>query len=475
MAHDVRSRHSTNMRASHGATFLAPSSVPADAPLVAAQQTTSDGIEPGAIQTAHFDPKAVVGGLVNGPAEVVVDDAGILIKNGKLRLQDEYGTTVAGAAGFAGGWADFIRDGLYGSDFAGGTIGYVAPGRTAILPYWTVTLTGAPTVTLVSDAEFPAGRCVRAAFSAVTDRVLLASDIVPVIGGSAYTIAYTVRETSAGAAEVQTDLRVRWYDANGVYIRSFTGMASGQPVAGRVALTTPYGLYSPPNARFASMELTLYEFIAHDALAKVEVGGIRLQPVAVNIDESLYLKTSQAEFGELRITGDALVPPESGHGSLSVGGDGDMYIVDGAESLRFSVTSQGAIDTYDGNEFGSYTPVVTNGGTVTWGERSGRYQRIGNMVWVEIDLFISGAGSGASAIGVSLPVPMGFDNGNQRQVLSGFAESVGTPWSGNIFGLSDSSDGSLLQRVRNSAGTNFTGANLLASGRLVLQGWYRAA
>jgi hypothetical protein len=96
---------------------------------LAADSVGSPQIQDSAVQTTHFDPTAVAPqatqatNVQNVPAEVIVDDSGLTILNGKLTLQDVTGQSVLTPLGFAGSWIDFISSGAYNGQFRAGSTG----------------------------------------------------------------------------------------------------------------------------------------------------------------------------------------------------------------------------------------------------------------------------------------------------------------------------------------------------------------
>lgn len=65
------------------------------------------------------------------------------------------------------------------------------------------------------------------------------------------------------------------------------------------------------------------------------------------------------------------------------------------------------INTYlmgEGGAWTSWTPVVTQSGTVTFTNTRSRYARYGRTIHFSIDLIVTGSGSGNNAISITLPV-----------------------------------------------------------------------
>lgn len=137
------------------------------------------------------------------------------------------------------------------------------------------------------------------------------------------------------------------------------------------------------------------------------------------------------------------------------------------------------VSVYNNGNFHTYTPTVTNGGTVTFSTQTGFYVQIGEMFYVTVYLVISGAGSGAGI--VMLDMPTAVYRGT-RQTLDMHCESVGPGGShignGNCVFFTSGS-GATSDRLRQSsngatnADANITGADLLVGGIIVVEGWYR--
>ena len=130
----------------------------------------------------------------------------------------------------------------------------------------------------------------------------------------------------------------------------------------------------------------------------------------------------------------------------------------------------------------TYTPTVTNGGTVTWATRTGYYYKLGKIVFVLVYLAVNTVGSGSGIVSVDMPSSV---DRTTRQILSVHAETIGANGSATssirggecVFftgGTAATSD-----RIRVNNGTsnesNILGNDLLAGGTITIQGWYREA
>ena len=131
----------------------------------------------------------------------------------------------------------------------------------------------------------------------------------------------------------------------------------------------------------------------------------------------------------------------------------------------------------------TFTPAWSNIGSAVFDINTGWYYKIGKLVFVCIYAHVATAGSGTTALTVSLP---SAPYRTSRQVLSFNADGIrGTGSSVNgyavIFSTAEGFSGALVDRLRGSSNaatnidTNVTGADLSVNGRLTVQGWYREA
>ena len=111
---------------------------------IAAGAIGADEIAAEAITTEKFHVGAKAPGVENSTSEVLIDDTGITILNGKLFLLDSAGSSVLEGAGFGGSWLDFLKTSAYNGTFSSG-IGHSIPPPAKVevttdddLPYWTV-------------------------------------------------------------------------------------------------------------------------------------------------------------------------------------------------------------------------------------------------------------------------------------------------------------------------------------------------
>lgn len=154
-------------------------------------------------------------------------------------------------------------------------------------------------------------------------------------------------------------------------------------------------------------------------------------------------------------------------------------------STNISVAGSGAITgnlTVAATTWTTYTPTVTNGGTVTWTTRTGYYYKLGKIVFVCINLVVNGVGSGSGLVAVDMPSSV---ERTGRQALTVHAETIGANGNatssirgGECVFLTGGS-GATSDRCRVDNGTsnesNIQGIDLLAGGLITIQGWYREA
>lgn len=277
-----RASHKFRVRATHDfdASFFMPN---AGAAADAEQWTYDQVLPPGSIR-----PGMSVTDLINGPATVVIDASGITIEDGALTLKDEFGSTVLVSSGFQGSWADFVSTGVYNGVLRSGVLGVLVNGRSAQLPYFTVSRTGSAVLTFQADATMPGGNRARITFSAVTvDVGVLVTDLISVIGGHSYRASVTgAARGGAGTAGWNVTLYVNWYDAAGALISS-TALAGGSnggttnktfgPDADVFDQASGDAIVSAPlTAAFASIEVQANETGVHHASTSVDIGSLSL-------------------------------------------------------------------------------------------------------------------------------------------------------------------------------------------------------
>lgn len=172
----------------------------------------------------------------------------------------------------------------------------------------------------------------------------------------------------------------------------------------------------------------------------------------------------------------------AGASSLILRGGNSVSSATSADLDADTLGISGYVDSYNGNNFGSWAVTVGNSGGATFSASSGgSYVRFGKLWFVQIYLVVATAGAGAGI--VTVDVPFTIDR-SKRQTLAMHTESTGPGGShiGNgtctwfVGGAGGTAD-----RLRTSsngatnADANITGADLLVGGIITIQGWLREA
>jgi hypothetical protein len=140
--------------------------------------------------------------------------------------------------------------------------------------------------------------------------------------------------------------------------------------------------------------------------------------------------------------------------------------------------------TVSSTTWSTYVPAVTNGGTVTWSQQVGWYKKLGKMVFVEIYLSASAAGSGTTGLTISLPSTPYRDGGSgantTRQVFysycGGVAAGTNSSISGSFTGVVlAGGSGAVIDQFRGPTDIQMRGEQIGTSTIITIQGWYREA
>lgn len=165
----------------------------------------------------------------------------------------------------------------------------------------------------------------------------------------------------------------------------------------------------------------------------------------------------------------------------SVGTPHAEIVMSSSNTGNVDVVLQGRFTTYNDDVFDTYTPVIANGGTATFTSRTGWYQRIGKMIFVNAEFVVNAAGSGAGLVTVSLPFTPFRTNTRQTMSLhSKGAWTAGMAANGCAV-IMDTGAGDVIDQLASSNDNALnrdgviTGANLLAGCRITVEGWYREA
>jgi len=143
---------------------------------------------------------------------------------------------------------------------------------------------------------------------------------------------------------------------------------------------------------------------------------------------------------------------------------GDVHVASG-QGIDFSATSgTGTSELFSDYEEGNWTPAI--GGDATYTTQTGRYTKVGRVVYFLCDITINIRGTGSPSVISGLPFTAVGANPCFAGYFSGLAASVVSisPFLGatsiNLYGLT-------------AAGTTASGLNLLGDGsRLMLSGFY---
>lgn len=148
---------------------------------------------------------------------------------------------------------------------------------------------------------------------------------------------------------------------------------------------------------------------------------------------------------------------------------GTVQLVSPGTGVDVDLEMTGQITEYNGNSFDTYAPVVTGGGTATFTNLDGWYQRVGKMVLFNAYIVVNAAGSGATA--VSVTAPSAIDRSNRQAII---CHVDGAAVNGTFTALClTGGSGATIDRLRSSTNANLTGANLSAGAIITIQGWYR--
>jgi hypothetical protein len=131
----------------------------------------------------------------------------------------------------------------------------------------------------------------------------------------------------------------------------------------------------------------------------------------------------------------------------------------------------------------TYVPTVTNGGTVTWSQQLGWYKKLGKLVFVEIYLAASAAGSGTTGLTIGLPSTPYRDGGGAattRQYLGAYCGGVAAGTNSSISGSFSAvvlagGSGAAIDQFRGPTDIQMRGEQIGSSTIITIQGWYREA
>lgn len=353
---------------------------------IQANSITAGQIAAGAVSTDELAVGArLTGELANEAGAtpgVFIDSTGILIRDGKLQLEDEFGSTTMEASGFSGSWSDFVALGLYNARFLAGTVGAVGAGRTAALPYWTVVLVGSPVVSFLS------GGGVRVALATGDSSATFISDPVPMAGLSSYEYGANISwREDAGTITVRL-----WYETSEDDTFAFTtdsvvepgsivgtGSESLQAVdsvrdrfARLVIEVAIVGATADPDNKVEISEVWLKE--SAEYLGPARLGG-ESEPLVVNefVDPAVVVNTNMQVDGFLRHGG--AVFPSATAGDLWFRTDLKMWFAyDGTRWVStqlFTATyNMGTVQPFSATSSSQYLTLAQEQGSDIWVEDS---------------------------------------------------------------------------------------------------------
>jgi hypothetical protein len=231
------------------------------------------------------------------------------------------------------------------------------------------------------------------------------------------------------------------------------GQALTNPIIG-----TSGAASTPLIARgFAAQSVNLAEIQDSGSVARVSVGSTGALTVAPSA--SVVVETLNAAAGQAT----------------------DLQRLQVNSVTKTAIDQNGFYTTYGANAWSTWTPAVTNGGTVVWSRQDGWYQRIGKMIFFEIYLASSSAGSGSTTVTISLPtVPFREGEGANTTRQTFFGHASGMSGSGNAFQsgplaavCTAGGSGAVIDQIQDAVATNLWGQNFGSACAVTIQGYYR--
>lgn len=215
--------------------------------------------------------------LAGTPVDITVDySSGLLWRSAVyLPITDPANVMANGdlVAGWVGSWDDYIATGLYNSRYkvgVGGVGGLIGNGRTAALPYWTVSDdAGTPNLSFLNPG-------LRFAWNANNTTKRITSDAINVIPSRPYEVQVSGPYVHGGGT-ITLEVTVEWYKQDGTPSATPTTIAftyvaaAASGVIGDGALTNNTALIAPSDAYLAKLRITAAETVAHDATNKFEL------------------------------------------------------------------------------------------------------------------------------------------------------------------------------------------------------------
>lgn len=215
-------------------------------------------------------------------------------------------------------------------------------------------------------------------------------------------------------------------------------LAAGIAAAARTAGTTD------PNVRGADWQTAVVTAVGTDGT--VDIGSVRARRMETYVNP---------------LVGDQIIITQSGAGNWVAWG-----------------RTAPAVD----NEWTTYTPTVAGAGSVTWTTRTGWWKRSRSVIHVCVYLVVNVAGTGTGVVTVTMPTNV---YRGTRQVLTMHTETIGAGGNatshigGGECVFFPTGSGAVSDRLRTDEGSttarenNLEGVDLLATGSITIQGWYR--
>jgi hypothetical protein len=225
--------------------------------------------------------------LRNTEATVVIDSTGLTIENGKLFLKDEFGATAFDANGIQGSIADYILLNIYNGHFrirpaADGTA--IADGRNAALPFWTISRTGSPAVTIETEAVYVGlGNVIQFAPAVNTDTFRAVTDLSQITDGRRYLVelGFVLKKATYGGGGHTVAGTAFFYKADRITAASTASQAlTGHTTttAGTIVYASRTLIDPPADARFVKVQIDLSTAGTRTAGDYIRMDGAALLP-----------------------------------------------------------------------------------------------------------------------------------------------------------------------------------------------------
>ncbi len=157
----------------------------------------------------------------------------------------------------------------------------------------------------------------------------------------------------------------------------------------------------------------------------------------------------------------------------AVGAPGaDLNVVDDL-TVGGDVSVTGTL-TVGATTFGSYTPSIANGGSLTLSTTDGWFFKLGKLVYFEAYCVVGTAGSGSTAVTITAPSTP-YRSSRRQSVPGTCRDGTSNPIIGPISALTFAGgSGAVFDRIMTS-GADVVGSNLVSGAILTINGWYREA